>query len=154
MKGKKLDSKFHSDFIEKCIKDGIFASTDIASSAQKEIDIIDRKIIEVEKLKVRRGKLLDVVMEFGPKTKRNDDEIKILEFAKIKNPQICKFICDLIKNKSCNISNFNSRKYSQYDINFCIKQLLEHRIISKIDNLFSRGEQYETYLKLFFKANV
>lgn len=60
MRGKKIDKKFISSFIEKSLsKEGTFF-TDIVNMVHKELDEIDKKIIEAEELKKRRSKLLDV----------------------------------------------------------------------------------------------
>jgi len=148
MKGKKFDAQFLSDFIKGCIENGILASDDMANVAQKQINEIDDKIMEAERLKVLRGKLLDVISTFKAPTKNKVDP-KILEFASIQNPNICKWICDLIKVRPCCVSDLIQMKtsYNADDLNFVIKQLRQHNIISSENNMFVRGEQFDQYMK-------
>lgn len=151
MKGKKFDSQFFSDFIMSCVKKDISKSEDIAATAQKEIDAINEKIIQAEKLKLRRSKLLDVVATLKEPEKFSEGDNKILEFVKINNPNICKFICSLIKVEPCSIKKINSKQFSTYDINFCIKQLLEHKVIFKVGDIISRGDQFDQYVKFVLR---
>lgn len=146
MRGKKIDSQFLTDFISFCVMEGNTTPDEMVTVAQKEIDEINYQIKKVEELKLRRSKLLDVIATFKEPVKSNKEEVRILTFFQIQNPHICKFIIDLIK-----ISPLNREKlvcpFSSHDINFCIKQLLEHQVIAKIGETLLRGESFDEYLR-------
>ena len=65
MKGKKFDPQFFSNFMDSCVKKNIDTQAGMVDVARNKISKIDRKIMEAEKLKVVRGKLLDVIEAFG-----------------------------------------------------------------------------------------
>lgn len=147
MRGKKFDPQFLTDFIGSCVGKGLITPEEMGSAARQEIEMIDNQIKKVEDLKSRRSKLLDVIDNFRAPGKSNKEEARILTFFQIKNPHICKCICDLVKLQPQTREHFDDSKYSQHDINFCIKQLLEHRVIAKVGNFFLRGEQFAEYSK-------
>lgn len=151
MKGKKADSEFVSDFITKCVTDGITTPDAIAAKAWNMIHEIDEKIQEVEKLKIQRSKLMDVVFTFEKPSKTSkSDEVRALAFFKIQNPLICKVICDKLKSGPCDIEGFGN-SYSKEDIMFGLKQLLENKVIGRTNNFFLRGEAFDEYLKFALK---
>ncbi len=61
MKGKKIDLDFVSEFINRSIANNCKSPKEIINEAQNQIQEIDNKIIEVERLKILRSKLIDVV---------------------------------------------------------------------------------------------
>jgi hypothetical protein len=148
MKGKKFDTQFLSSFMEKCIKKNISTPAGMVSAAKNKISKIDKKIMEAERLKVIRGKLLDVIEEFGVPVESKVDT-KILEFARIQNPNICKWICDIIKDRPCCVSDLivMQTRYLPEDLSFVIKQLRQHKVITSENNMFVRGEQFDQYMK-------
>lgn len=151
MRGKKFDSEFLSDFISTCIKRGMETPEEISAAAKKQIQEIDEEIKRVEKRKVIRSKLLDVVASFDKPTKTcKVEEIRALSFFKIQQPTVCKYICDTLKKSPVTIDGF-SASFSKEDITFCIKQLLEHKVINKANNLFLRGEMFDEYLKFVLR---
>jgi hypothetical protein len=75
MKGKKVDTEFLSYFISECIKKNKVITEDIIQEAKEEITNIDSKIKEVEKLKILRSKLIDVIHTFEKPAKSNKNEI-------------------------------------------------------------------------------
>lgn len=155
MKGKKIDNEFLSEFISNCIKKGLFSSEEIVGLAQSKITDIDLKIREVESLKLLRSKLLDVITAFKKTNKDKKDDNELLSFYKIQNAQISKLICDNVKNK-LNIINmiYDTKQFSTTDIIFCIKQLLENKIILKTEgNYFIEGEMFEQYYSFLLKSN-
>lgn len=147
MRGKKTDSQFLTDFISDCVEHQCLTPEDMMSAAQTEIDQINDQIRKVEQLKVRRSKLLDVIATFKEPQKASKEEVRILSFFQIQNPHICKFICDAIKVAPCNREKLNSSQYFSHDINFCIKQLLEQRVIAKMGESLLRGEMFDEYSK-------
>jgi hypothetical protein len=147
MRGRKIDSQFLTNFISCCVVNGQVTPDEMADVAQKEIDFIDFEIKKVENLKLRRSKLLDVIATFKEPVKNNKEEARILSFFQIQDPHICKFICDMIKDKPFNRNKLGSYPFSDHDINFCIKQLLEHRVIAKVGETILRGEEFDEYLK-------
>jgi len=147
MRGKKVDSQFLTDFISTCVMAGHATPDEISNAAQQEIDHINYEIRRIEELKIRRAKLLDVIAAFKGPTKTSKEEARILCFFQIQNPHICKYICDFIKIQPFSRDKLVGHSFSIHDLNFCIKQLLEHRVIVKVGEIFVRGECFDEYLK-------
>lgn len=147
MRGKKVDSQFLTEFIQVCASVGYATPEQMVERAQKEIEKISDQIKRVEELKLRRSKLLDVIAIFHKPVKNNREEVRILSFFQIQNPHICKFICNLVKTHPRNREQLEHLRYSSHDINFCIKQLLEHRVIAKVGDSLLRGEMFDEYAK-------
>lgn len=147
MRGKKKDSEFLSNFITECIGNHKNSPEEIVAEAKVRISNIDSKIKEVENLKAVRSKLLDVIGTFEqPSKAASTREIKALSFFKIQYPAICKQICDTLK--TCNVHiTWLYEKFTPQDVIFCIKQLIEMKIISKTGDCLFRGEMFEDYLK-------
>lgn len=153
MRGKKSDADFVSQFIAECIRDGHDTPDEIVNRARRNIISIDEEIKRVEQLRITRGKLLDVIASFEKISKPSKmEEAKLLSFFKIQQPQVCKYICDRLKTSVVTIEDIAKSKYSPTDVMFCIKQLLEHRIISKSGVHLLRGEKFEDYLKFVLKG--
>lgn len=151
MRGRKKDPEFLSNFISSCVSIGKSSSEEIVNQAKEEVNLIDEKIKEVEILKIRRSKLLDIISTFDVLEKDYKQEKEILSFFNISNINVCKFICDNIKKSVIKIEDLYNHGYDNHDILFCIKQLLEHKIISKSGNLLLRGENFQEYLKFVLK---
>ena len=148
MRGRKIDSEFLSQFITDCISDNKTSTDDIINCAKIQIDSIDKKIKEVESLRLKRSKLLDVVLTFEKTdNSRKIHESKVLSFFKIHNTHVCKFICDDMKESAIRLESLYNRGYSVQDIVFCVKQLIEHKVISKVGDYLLRGELFQEYLK-------
>lgn len=147
MKGKKVDTDFLSDFIQQAVQLGLQTPEDIAKHAQSIINEIDDEIKKVEKRKVIRSKLLDVVAAFTAPKQSKSEEAKILSFFKIQNVAICQAICHRVKIGVTTIEELGKTNYSFPDILFCVKQLLEHKILSKSGLHLLRGEMFDEYLK-------
>lgn len=152
MKGKKVDIDFLSQYISKCISKNIISSEDIGKTAKNEIDFIDEKIKEVENLKILRSKLLDVVATFNKSIKNSRNEIKLLSFYKISNKKLSTVICNSIKKCTLNINNLSIDDYSEFDIMFCIKQLLEYKIIYRIEDNLLKGDMFDEYCEFSLKG--
>jgi hypothetical protein len=151
MKGKKSDPEFLSQFIERCIWQNINTPEEMVGVAQAEIEEINHKILEVEELKVKRSKLLDVVANFQKPNKSKLQEAELISFFQIQYPDICFYICELMKKCNCTLQELYNPKFNLSDTNFCIKQLLEHQVIIKVGNSFLRGEAFEKYLKFILR---
>lgn len=152
MKGKKTDSEFIADFISQSIMQGCDTPDLIVENAKKQIAVIDEQIKKVEAQKIVRSKLLDVITNFDKLGKSNKlEEAKILPFYKIQNLQICKFICDKLKNKSLHLKDIVSSHWSESDMIFCVKQMIECKIINKVGDSLVRAEKFEEYLKFVLK---
>lgn len=153
MKGKKNDAEFVSNFITECISSGIEFPEEIVTKAKNIIANIDNEIKNVEKQKIIRSKLLDVINAFEkPQKISKFKEINILNFCKIQEPIICKHICLLIKNKVVRIEDLKKINYNISDILFCTKQLIAYKILSYSNNLFLRGEMFNEYLNFILKG--
>ena len=105
------------------------------------IQSIDDQIKKIEELKIKRSKLLDVVSTFDTLKKDKTEEAKLLSFFKMEYPALCKSICQQVKNGSIVIEPHN------YDYNYAIKQLLEYKILFKINNKLIRGDKFDDYMK-------
>ena len=148
MRGRKIDAEFISQFIASCIRLGHDTPATIVSQANQEIYNIDEEIKRVEKLKITRSKLLDVVLTLNKSDKVNkSEEARILPFFKIQHPDICKFICNRMKNGVVTLEDLGQEKYSSQDIIFCIKQLLENKVVAKSGGYLLRGEMFDDYFK-------
>jgi hypothetical protein len=147
MRGKKADPEFLSSFIAKCIGLNKTSQDEIVQTAQQEINFIDQKIIEVEKMKLLRSKLLDVISVFSKTETSHKEEAKILSFFHIQHPRICKYICSFLKKGSTKMDMLYVTEFSKSDIMFCVKQLQEHKVISKVGDHLIRGDKFDDYIK-------
>lgn len=148
MRGKKVDTDFINQFIRECAEQDCVTIEDIVNRAKSSIEMIDQKIIEVEKLKVDRSKLLDVISSFENGSRAEIPEAKLLSFYKIKNTNLCKYICDIITKRVITIDQILMSSYmamSDEEVIFCLKQLLEHKIIAKMGDTFLRGDRFQEY---------
>ncbi len=151
MKGKKIDSDFLSLFIEECVNNSKSSTEEIVNEARSRISEIDKKIVEVERLKTVRSKLLDVITTFEPKVKQSkSDDAKILALYNMHYSDLCKDICLKLKSAPIKISALISDKNSNYI--FCIKQLIEHKVLKKTGEILSHGEMYDLYLDKVLKV--
>jgi len=124
---------------------------EIADRARTLIQEIDEEIKKVEKRKIMRSKLLDVISTFDKPIKTSNlEEVRALSFFKIQNPAVCKRICDALKKAPSTIEMLAVGS-SVEDVMFCVKQLLEHKVIHKSSNLFLRGDMFEEYLKFVLR---
>lgn len=151
MRGKKLDTDFVSNFIMECAQDEKNSPEQIIQEAKRKIEEIDFEIQKVEKLKITRSKLLDVIDVLG-NTKKQEKE-RSLELFQIKNHHICKYICDSLKKEPTKVDEIKNAKYTTQDILFCIKQLIEYKVISKTGNTLLRGNKFEEYMKLVLQES-
>lgn len=143
MKGKKIDTEFISLFITKSAEQGINTPALIADKAKKMLLKIDRQIKRAEDKKAIRSKLIDVINLFDNNIKNNTDtDAKIISFFEIKNPNICKDICNRLKIKQLNVKDLDRGT----DILFTIKQLIKYNIIIRNDNLISKGVRFDEYI--------
>lgn len=148
MKGKKSDSHFISEFITCSIRNGFDSQEKIVSHAKDLLQEIDKEIRKIEEKKIMRSKLLDVVFSFEkpiklPKT----GEARLLSFFQIQHPFICKYICNILKVDAVDINKLDNYTFSKEDFLFCIKQLLEHKILSKVDHKILKGDHFDEYMK-------
>jgi hypothetical protein len=148
MRGKKIDNDFLTGFITNCAENNKCLPEEIVNEAKIEIENIENKIKEVEVLKLRRSKLLDVITIFNSdKKETKHDEVKVLHYFNIENQHICKFICDALVNNNLKIDTIKSNMFSESDILYCVKQLLEHKIIYRTGDCILRGVKFEEYCK-------
>jgi len=151
MRGRKLDSEFICAFIKECAENNLSSVEDIINEAKSKIQDIDRLILKIEKLKIKRKKLFDVILSFEEKIKENVD-INIIAFSKITNNNICKLICDQLK-EDVDINTLYLIRDDRQEIIFCIKQLINNKIIIKTDSIISKGDNFDNYIKYMSKEN-
>lgn len=148
MRGKKVDTEFLSNFIKKCADENKCSPDQILQEAKDQIYKIDNKIREVESLKINRSKLIDVINAFDKQEKVTPDIAKSLPLFNIKNGHICKFICDLLKCNNIKFESIYTDNFNTHDILFCVKQLIENKIISKVGDYLLQGSRYDEYVKI------
>jgi hypothetical protein len=153
MKGKKVDSVFISEFISKCIQMNKTSSSDIVNIALQEVDDIDRKIKEVELLKIKRCKLQDVITSLRRDTKKiNKDELDQIAFFDIKHRNIAEYICRQVLLGEFGISNINNIYFTNEDIAFTIKQLIQASVVRSSGKYLYIGDKHYNYIK-FLESN-
>lgn len=149
MRGKKTDPNFMSEFIRHCVADlGMEKSEDIVLHAKSIIQEIDQEIKNVEKRKLMRSKLLDVVLNFEKPVKDKSQEAKMLDFCKLKYPDTCKELCEHLKMEKL-LPAISIRGFGQDAAiwNFCIKQLIEANIIDRVNNDLTCGNRFDEYVR-------
>jgi hypothetical protein len=152
MRGKKTDSVFVSQFIVESIQQGMETPDQIVQHAKDQISQIDDEIRAVEAKKITRSKLLDVILNFEKPSKDRADDAKILEFFKLKDPMRCKEICELMKvHLSLPVLSWRSFGDDAAQYNFCVKQLLEAKVIMRVSDQLMRGEQFDEYMKFVLR---
>lgn len=148
MKGKRTDPIFISQFIQESVQKGAETPDQIMDRAKNIIGLIDEEIRGMEAKKITRSKLLDVISSFEKSVKDKTEDAKMLGFFKIRDPMRCKEICELVKNFE--YLPMTSWPFSSNDdttqYNFCIKQLLEARIIIRANYQLLRGERFGEYM--------
>jgi hypothetical protein len=151
MRGKKLNPEFVSAFISKCLRQGIITTSAIVEAAKLDIQDIDDKIIEAEKLKMTRSKLLDVILTLE-KPEPKTEEAKLLPFFQLQLPGVCKFLCDMVKAAPISITIVSSDELDE-DAKFCFKQLMEQRIVARTGNFVVQGEKFNDYMEFVLRED-
>ena len=124
--------------------DGAETPAEIVLRAKKQIEQIDENIKAVERAKVTRSKLLDVISSFEKPVSNKSEDAKILSFFKIQYPLTCKAICNVINDRSAlQLSDLKSTA----EHNYCIKQMIEAKIITRVADELIRGEKFDEYMK-------
>jgi|SRR5579859_557026 len=149
MKGKKRDIEFLSQFISRCISQNINNPDDIANIAKHQIEEIDNKIKEVEQLKQLRPKLLDVIYAFNKKNKDKIKDAKILFLHNITNLGLTKIIIKSIKERPLAM---NEPIISNNM--FCIKQLIDQKIIYKCGDFLVQGANFKEYYEFILNKEL
>jgi hypothetical protein len=154
MRGRKADPEFVSDFIRECVVSGQDTTEAIIAQAQSKIKEIDDELKAIEQKKATRSKLLDVIASFEKSISNKSDATQLLNFFKIQYPQTCKYICNKLKVNPMKLSDLKLHLEINYvepetniDSIFCIKQLLEAKIIARMDDKIMRGSRFDEYMK-------
>jgi hypothetical protein len=149
MRGKKTDPVFVSNFIRDCVAMGLDTTPAIVAHAQTQIKEIDDEIQAIEKKKAIRSQLLDVVDAFEKSSKSKAAEAKLLSFFKLRYPERCGEICQMLKHevKSLPTLIWTDLEHDDIQYKFCIKQLIEAKIIVRIGNQILRGDKFDEYMK-------
>ena len=149
MRGKKSDQVFVAEFIQQCAVSGFETPDSIVEHAKTLIKNIDEEIKEVEKKKLTRSKLLDVILTFEKQTKSTSGDAKFLSFFKLEYPLMCKYVCDIVKKGPIKVGEKLmplGAGESDPTMKFSIKQLLECKVLSRVENQVSRGERFDEYM--------
>jgi len=149
MRGKKSDRVFVAEFIQRCAVSGFETPDSIVEYAKTLIKNIDEEIREIEKKKITRSKLLDVILTFEKQTKNTSEDAKFLSFFKLEYPIMCKFVCDIVKKGPIEVGEKLmplGAGESDPTMKFSIKQLLECKVLSRVGSQVSRGERFDEYM--------
>ncbi len=130
MKGKKADKDFVAEFIMNCAQKGLVNLDNILDAAQKEVAEIDSEIRNIELLKKKRSKLLDVLDSFKKNAKVPNAEKLILSFYQVKNLTLAKVICEGLDPEKALQSLYTYSDWSQYDIHLTVKELCEIKVLT------------------------
>lgn len=144
MRGKKTDPAFVSSFIQECVQNGFETPEQITKQAKHLINQIDADIQEVEKKKIKRSKLLDVIASFEEAKRDKSEDAKLLPFFELKYPEACQHLCGLLKKLSSVSTNLSGEV--PLDVRFSIKQLIEAKVIDRIGEQLVQGERFEEYM--------
>jgi hypothetical protein len=149
MRGKKSDQAFVAEFISECVQRGIETPDEIIRDAKNKIEQIDQEIKAIDAKKVLRSKLLDVILTFEKQIKSTSEDAKFLSFFKLEYPIMCKFVCDIVKKGPIEVGERLmplGAGESDPTMRFSIKQLLECKVLSRIENQIDRGERFDEYM--------
>jgi len=153
MKGKRTDTEFVSNFISECVSKGANTPDLILKSAKEILANIDEEIRKAEESKKYRSKILDVIASFEETKKTSKiEEVRALSYFNMEHPQICYHICLSLKKGPLMKEDFGD-KYPSSNLVYCIKQLLEHKVISKTGKYFLRGDNFADYLQTVYKED-
>ena len=153
MRGVKVDPDFMSKFISESIEYGHDSIDSIIACARQQISNIDKKIIEVEKLKVERSKLLAIVAKMETDKSNKKEGANLLPLFSIKNLNLSKAICNQV-NEGISPHDVEVSGYQEYDVYFCIKDLCRHRVLSMENGVLLRGENYDRFLKSVVSVKI
>lgn len=145
MRGRKIDSKFVGEFITECVESGKTNADEFIHEAKLRIENIDQKILEVEKLKLIRSKLIDVILTFDNSVKDKSDEKEMLHFFELKVPNICIKIAYLVSSSKLKIKDI-VMDHSKEDIYFAVKQLLEYDILNLENEYLVPSVRFKEFL--------
>ena len=150
MKGRRKDPEFLSQFISDCVQDGKCSPNEMLDTANDELSKISRLILEAEQLKIRRAKLLEVISHFQKDNIQIDrtQEIKQAKLLQISYPEIAIAICVKLIKSGHTREQLSDSKFDDQNINFCIKQLIQHQVINRSGDLFIHGEQFQFFIKM------
>lgn len=140
MRGKKTDAEFISEFIVECARNGITNSLDVAKMAELQISSIDEKIKEVESLKRKRSKLIDVVTALSIKVKDKSDDKKALEFYQLSDLQTAASIARYVQDTPGSIDTLNK------DHLHLVKEMLSSKILRREGSCLAQGIEYLNFL--------
>jgi hypothetical protein len=148
MRGKKTDPEFVSGFIQECVQNGFETPEDIMKYAKHLINQIDADIQEIEKKKIKRSKLLDVVASFDFSKRDKSEDAKLLPFFELKYPEECRRICELLQfdMDKLPVLSMSSFGPNAMEHNFSVKQLTEAKIINRVSDKLVRGPRFSEYL--------
>lgn len=147
MRGKKTDPSFIAEFIQESVQSGIETPDQIVQRAKDMIEQIDEEIRLIEKKKVVRSKLLDVISSFEKQTKDKSQEAKLLPLFNLEYPETCKYLCEVIQKQPIPADPKLYSTVNDPKNIFAVKQLLERKIISREGNQLVRGDRFDDYMK-------
>lgn len=152
MKGKKTDPAFVAKFISECAQEGRDTPNKIVDRARQMIAGIDEEIRAIESKKLLRSKLLDVIVTFEKPNKDKTEDAKLLSFFKVENPEICRKICKHLLTISSD-TTYMITGIKDPEVLFGIKQLIEAKVIARVDYHLVRGERFDEYMKFVLRED-
>lgn len=145
MRGKKIDTEYVAAFIQSCTNWGLSTPDEIVAQAQKEINEIDEKVLEVERLKKERSGLIDVLATLAPTVPDNSEEVKILNFYKVKNFALALTMCDAVLMGITKI-DILKKSYDGTDMSFIMKELLELSVLKRNGKDIEKGKSFDEFV--------
>lgn len=149
MKGKKADKDFVAEFIMNCAQKGLFDLDNILAAATKEVEEIDSTIRNIELLKKKRSKLLDVLDSFKKNNKAPNAEKLILSFYQVKNLQLAKVICEALEAGQ-ELSRLYDRRWddacwNQHEVQLTVKELCEIKVLMNKDKVIASAPNFKAF---------
>lgn len=154
MKGKKIDVEFVNNFITNCLLENKTSAAEIIKFAQDQINDIDVKLQQIETLKKTRAKLSDVIFTFDKPTKQTNCLQTVLHLFEIKNHHLCQKILYQVRVKPISILEINIANIKKEDLLFTIKELLQHNVIAKKDDVLIPGEYFDDFMLFVLKEKT
>lgn len=155
MRGKKTDPTFISQFISESVQNGMETPDQIVTHAKNLINQIDEEIKSIETKKATRSKLLDVIETFEKKAKDTAKDSGLLSFFDLQYPTECKEICETLKYLASEmpIDSWKTMMSDGATVKFCLKQLLERKILFREGDILKRGERFDEYMTFVLRED-
>ncbi len=139
MRGKSIDIDFVADFINECVSLNKITTQEICLEAKNRILEIDQKIKDIELLKIKRSKLMDVLNNFNRKLNENPKFVDKNIINLTLDRSFMNFLKEYFeKNEKISTSDLLSLNLSNKN-KYDIKQLILSGILIKENEFLLKG---------------